>query len=95
MLELNPDNPLVSALHNHWHTLMAILLHKLKLPEIVITSDDVAQFNAAHPDSAALLYEKPDGLYVMLITMEQAKQLALQEKKMAVSVKRLPHDKET
>jgi len=74
--EVNPDNPMTKSLHDQWHMLMALAIHKLKLPEFTVTMEDVEDFNKHRANSAVLAHEKKDGLHIMLVTMEQAEALA-------------------
>lgn len=79
-MKLNPENPLVAAVDDHWHKIVGILIHKFKMAEVVITAEDVDGFNAAHPECAVLMHDKADGLHLMIVTMEQGRALAAQER---------------
>ena len=89
-MNLNPENPLVAAAENNWHKIVGVLIHKLKLPEIVITADDFQAFVRDHPDSAVLMHDKKDGLHLMVVTMEQAKALLAQERVIDATPPRQP-----
>lgn len=89
-MKMNPENPLVAGMEGNWHKIVAVLLHKLKLPEILVTAADFEAYMAAHPDSAVLMHDKADGLHLMLVTMEQAKALLAQERTIDATPPRKP-----
>lgn len=79
MNEINPHNELVKQAHDNWYKIAAIIIHKFKLPEVIITHDDIVSFTKDCPDCAILMHDKKDGIHLMLITDEQARKLAKEE----------------
>jgi hypothetical protein len=56
MSELNPDNPLVGALREHWQKICAILMSKQKAREVRINSYDIDKLSKAFaPDAPAVV----------------------------------------
>lgn len=45
MTEINPNNPLVQALHDQWSKLLAIVLDKYDLTEVQISAADIEHFS--------------------------------------------------
>lgn len=80
MSEINPDNPLVQALHDSWHLIVGLMIHKFKQAEVVITAEDIESFDAHYGgDTAVLCHDKKDGLHLMIVTRAQGEALAAQE----------------
>lgn len=81
MIERNPNHRVTSALHDHWHKLLAIVLHKHRhdLPrDVVVTAADLNAFEAAgHINIVA--HDKPDGLHLLLVDDAEAERLAKRE----------------
>lgn len=81
MVELNPHNPVTEGLRGQWHKLVALVLwkHRDVLPkDIVLTARDFDQIEAEFADrggAAVLAHEKPDGLHLRVVDMEEARRL--------------------
>ena len=77
--ELNPDHPVTRTLHDQWHKMCFMLLHKLNDgKEVIITAEDVNQMAARYPDHAILVHDKKDGLHLRIVTMKEAEKLGAQ-----------------
>lgn len=78
MSELNPNHPVTASVHDHWHKVVALLLHKFDLGEVVITAsdlDDLArEFAGGMP--AVLIHDKADGMHLKIVTEAEAMALA-------------------
>ena len=82
MRELNPNHRVTSTLHDQWHALLAVLLHKFRhdLPsEVVITEADVTAFGAAYTGGAVVAHDKRDGLHLRLVNAAEGERLAREE----------------
>ncbi|TAL43980.1 MAG: hypothetical protein EPN91_05285 [Salinibacterium sp.] len=78
--EVNPHHPVTMGLHAEWHKLLAIVMWKLNVREIVLTEADIRGFVAHLPDgSAVLAHDKRDGLHLRLIDACEAERLAREE----------------
>lgn len=75
-MELNPQHPVTSAVHDQWHKIVAILLHKYDLGHVIITMKDFEAFVADHPDSVVVLHDKRDGLHLTMTSREEGERLA-------------------
>lgn len=78
--EVNPEHPVVQLLHDKWHVVVAIIIHKLKLPEILITEADVDAYERDHADDSVMARDAEDGLHLMMVTAAQAEKLAKLER---------------
>jgi hypothetical protein len=82
-MELNPNHRVTAALHDQWHVIMAVLLHKHRhdLPrDVVITPDDIVRFQRAYPGHGAVVaHDKKDGLHLRLVQQDEANTLAASE----------------
>ena len=64
-MKLNPNHEVVKAVDAHWHKLAALIMFKLGVPEVVITTQDIdAMVNA----NAAFItiQELSDGLHLKM-----------------------------
>ena len=74
MNELNPNHPVTNAMREHWHVVVAIIMQKHDLQEVVITESDIADI--MHNQKAISSQELPDGLHIRIHTLDEAKALA-------------------
>jgi hypothetical protein len=80
MDEINPEHPVTSGLHDHWHKIVAVLLHKLSPgQEVVLTAHDIAAVNQlfGYDQPAVLAHDKKDGLHLSLVSMSKAKRMGM------------------
>lgn len=76
MDELNPNHPVTSAAHDHWHKIVAILMHKFDLGHVCITEKDFERFTAECPDHVVLLHDRSDGMHLKIISRAEGERLA-------------------
>ena len=55
--------------------IIALLLNKLRLPELIITLSDLEALDEQYPDTAILIRDEADGVHIMCITGDQAEAL--------------------
>lgn len=82
MNELNPNHPVTKELHNQWHKLAAIILHKLGMQTIDISIADIAAFENSYQNNgggAIVAEPKDDVIHITLVSMNEAEQLAQKE----------------
>lgn len=70
-MELNPNHPVTQQAHDHWHKMVAILLHRYG--DVVITLEEV---QAMPLDCAVVFQELDDGLHLRIVNMAEAERLA-------------------
>jgi hypothetical protein len=74
MSEINPNHPVTVETRDHWHKIVAVLMLKLGLKEIEITTQDVARLGN---DEYAVVADLRGGRYVVrLIPMAEALDMA-------------------
>lgn len=74
MTELNPNHPTTQAVHDHWHKIAALIMHKLDLDHVVITPDDINQLMRAN--SSITMQELGDGIHLRIVDRVTAEKLA-------------------
>lgn len=74
-MEINPNHPVTSAVREHWHKIVALLLHKFELGDVLLTQADLERFLAECPDHVVALHDKADGMHLKIITREEAERL--------------------
>jgi len=82
MSELNPNHPVTAAVHDHWHKLCALLLHKFAAGHAVITARDVGGMTdlfANEGGPTIVVQETERGLELTIISGRQAVRLARQQ----------------
>lgn len=70
-MELNPNHPATQQLSDHWHKIVALLLHRYG--DVVITLDEV---RTLPQDAGVTFQELDDGLHVRLVSREEGERLA-------------------
>jgi len=75
-MEVNPNHPVTAAVHDHWHKIVALLMHKFELGHVVITGQDLAAFEREYPNHAIMIHDKRDGIHLRMVSMEEADRLA-------------------
>lgn len=81
MKELNPNHPVTRTAHDHWHKIVAVLLHKFSdiLPnEVAITSRDLQAMTDAFPEGmpVVVLEDRDGALRVRLVSEQEGARLA-------------------
>ena len=77
--ELNPNHPVTAAVHDHWHKIVALLIHKFELGHVVITAEDLVRWERDCPDCVVLLHDRRDGMHLRVITRVEGECLAREE----------------
>lgn len=73
MSELNPNHPTLVIVHEHWHKIAAILMHKLGHEHVVITAADIERM----PEGMFVtVQELDDGLHLQFVDEKTAHILA-------------------
>lgn len=78
MNELNPDHPVTRGVHDHWHKIVALLMHKLGMTTAVITPADMEAFSRSE-FAAVTISDKRDVITLQLVNRTDAERLAKQE----------------
>lgn len=80
MNELNPNHPVTAGMREQWFKMVAALLHKFDLGEVVISTQDLEEltqmFGGEMP--VVVAHEKGDGLHLKLVPESEGQRLALQ-----------------
>lgn len=80
-MEINPDHPVTKAIHNDWHKIVALLLHKFGVQQVTFTSHDMEHLVAAFPDMPTVIIREQSGkLIVRLVSLAAAQREAAKEK---------------
>ena len=77
-MELNPTHSVTIEMHDLWHKIAMILLDRLGVKELLITNADVEEFGRKYDGMAIMFHARKDGLFLKVITMEEAKRKAVQ-----------------
>jgi len=72
-MELNPNHPTTQAVHEQWHKLAGILMHKLGLDHVVITLADLQRIPS---NQFIAVQELSDGLHLWFVDEKTAQKLA-------------------
>ena len=76
-MELNPNHPMTTTVHDQWHKVVALLMLKLRQNHVEITVSDVEKL--AQNPSAVTIQTKGDKIVLDLIPMAEAERLAKKE----------------
>lgn len=81
MTEINPEHPVTKEMREQWQKIVALIMHKLQIKEIRITSEDIKRMG---DDKAVVVEAHNDTLTVMFMTLKAAEAYAsLKEKEKA------------
>jgi len=72
---MNPNHPVTALMQANALQLVALLLSKFNLGEVVITKEDIDRVSGAI-DNVVLAHSKKDALIVKLVSREEAERLA-------------------
>lgn len=75
-MEINPNHPVTRIMHDQWHKIVALLMAKQLVYEVVITPDDIRALPA---DLAIAVHEQDDGIHIILLDGARADRLARRE----------------
>lgn len=78
--ELNPNHPVTAAIRELWYKMVAAILHKYDLGEVVITSDDLQALTEMFGGELPVVVanSKEDGLHLQLVPESIGRRLALE-----------------
>lgn len=74
-MELNPNHPVTSKMHDHWHKIAALLLNRTREKKTIITIDEVNRI----ADMAITMKETAAGIELKIVTMAEGERLAKKE----------------
>jgi hypothetical protein len=79
--EVNPNHPVTASLHDYWHKIVAVILHKLEIKEVVITAQDVVNLQLSYLDDipSVLAHDQADGIHIRIVSGTEAQRLAKKE----------------
>lgn len=79
MSEINPNHPVTREVHDHWHKIAAILLHKIGKRQLRVTLADLQAWEREFPDGAIVIKANNYDFLLRLVTAEEARELARKE----------------
>ncbi len=74
-MELNPNHPFTSKMHDQWHKLAAILVNRVAKGKTTITVDEISRMDG----KAITMKETAAGIELRIVTMEEGERLAKEE----------------
>jgi hypothetical protein len=82
MVELNPEHPVTAGLHDQWHKMVGILIHKYKLKDVVITAEDIKNLESAFEGApAVVMHARKNGIHLFLCTEDEGARIMKKEKR--------------
>lgn len=76
-MELNPNHPTTSTVHDHWHKIAALLVNRMPDKKTLIT---VAELDRMASENLAITIKDVGiGLELQIVTMDEGKKLAKEE----------------
>lgn len=75
-MELNPNHPVTSGLHDHWHKVVAAIMIKLGKAELQLTMEDLSKLEK---NVNIVVKEKDNSLFVSIVDDKTAAMLARKE----------------
>lgn len=76
-MELNPNHPVTSTMHDHWHKIAAMLVSRLPEQRTLVTVEEIERF--ARADLAITIKDVGVGLELQIVSMDEGRKLAKQE----------------
>lgn len=73
--EINPNHPVTQALHDQWHKILCVVMHKLGEDHVVITQSDLIALGASG-SKCIVAHDRSDGLHIMVMDEARARDLA-------------------
>lgn len=71
-MELNPNHPTTQQLHDHWHKIVAVIMHKLGGDHVVVTVEDMQRLPS---DMFVTAQELDNGLHIRFVDRKTAQKL--------------------
>lgn len=79
-LEINPDHPATIGARDQWHKIVALLMNKLGLREVIISDKEVECFaNTAGGSAVVIQFKDGVGIILRLLDIKEAERLAREE----------------
>jgi hypothetical protein len=80
-MEFNPNHKVTQGLHDHWHKIAALILHKLGVKQVVIDLDDFQSLEDSYPNGmpCVVAQDKDNKLTIWLVTEQEGRELAKKE----------------
>lgn len=72
-MELNPRHPVTKAARDQWHKLLAIVMHKYKIPHVMLTIEDI---KAVDIGLNITVQERDNAIHLRLVDDKTAAKLA-------------------
>lgn len=69
-MELNPNHPVTSGLHDHWHKVLAIVMKKHGIAETLVRPEDIDAIEKSGRMPTILAHDTKDGLWIKLFASE-------------------------
>ena len=73
MTELNPNHPVTRQMSRQWHKVCALLMVKMGVDNVVITSKEIMDMPADKMN--IIIHSLPDGIHLSLVDDETAARL--------------------
>jgi hypothetical protein len=77
--EVNPNHPVTMTMHDHWHKVVAILMHQCGLDSFEITAAHLEQFEREYPNGNVVADARGSRFVIRLVTAEEGQRLARSE----------------
>lgn len=77
-MELNPNHPVTSKMHDQWHKIVLLLLARIPQMRTIITLEEITRI-AEGGGVAITIKEVANGLELRAMTMDEGRKLAAQE----------------
>lgn len=74
-MELNPNHPTTSSIHDHWHKIAAALVNRIPKGKTIVTLMELTKLEG----KAITIKETPAGLELRIVSMEEGERLARKE----------------
>lgn len=73
-MELNPDHPVTQDLRDHWSKVLAMVMKKCGLSEVMITEADFKSLETGQKMPCVIAHSRADGLLIKLLPKDEAMQ---------------------
>lgn len=75
-MEINPDHPVTEAMHDMWHKMVGLLMHRMGMKYVIITQKDIEEWARTYPDHAIVCHSHADAIELKIVTIEDAEKMA-------------------
>lgn len=79
MSELNPNHPVTREVHEQWHKIAAIMLHKMGRQKLRITIADLQAWEREYPGGGIVIKANNLDIELWLVDADQARELSRKE----------------